>query len=371
MPQLLGLFVCDEHKVIGKQLGALFHVVLFCLLGRHRVERYDERLFDPKDCIRCLVVGAADVQCPVGMPSATSLRVVSWDVGTEYLRYQVIEPVLVKHEMHMARPPAMPPQLGQQLPHRPVVWNWIWHGYNGMEPEQAVLVAVYDGSTVCLVPPVVVLHVVLAVAVCFPDVYLDALNGLAGGGLDGAEHEERIAVGIRGDGEAVVVGGGVVGVEGAEDGAFCRVGGFGMVDRVDEEGETDYVGEQDELLHGVSVCGGWAWGGGPLYLPHVCTYLPDLGQELDACHPLVEAQPCLARKVVEVRDETLHDVLQPWVGALRVDADDVLGDVVDCQVLQDRHRSVSRVGRRHVTPLLAPVGVALAAAAGVLPTSVA
>jgi hypothetical protein len=37
-------------------------------------------------------------------------------------------------------------------------------------------------------------------------------------------------------------------VEGAEDGAFGGRGGFGMVDGVDEERESDDVGEEDEFL---------------------------------------------------------------------------------------------------------------------------
>lgn len=75
--------------------------------------------------------------------------------------------------------------------------------------------------------------------------------------------------------------------------------------------------------------------GGPIYLPYVCTYLPDLSEELDACHPFVKAQACLAREVVEVGDQPFHNVLQPWVAALRIDADYILSNVVDCQVLQD------------------------------------
>jgi hypothetical protein len=37
-------------------------------------------------------------------------------------------------------------------------------------------------------------------------------------------------------------------VEGAEDGAFGRLRGFGVVDGVDEEGKTKDVGEEDEFL---------------------------------------------------------------------------------------------------------------------------
>jgi len=69
------------------------------------------------------------------------------------------------------------------------------------------------------------------------------------------------------------------------------------------------------------------------HLSHMCTYLPDLREELYAGHPLVETEARFAREVVEVRDEALHDVLQARVGALRIDAVHVLGDVFDGEVL--------------------------------------
>ena len=67
-------------------------------------------------------------------------------------------------------------------------------------------------------------------------------------------------------------------------------------------------------------------------------------------------------------DKTLHDILQPLVAALRIDADYVLSDVIDSQILQYWNRRVSRAGRRHLTlpPLVA---VVLVAAADVLPTN--
>jgi hypothetical protein len=37
-------------------------------------------------------------------------------------------------------------------------------------------------------------------------------------------------------------------VEGAEHGAFCGVGRFGVVDSVNEEGEAEDVGEENEFL---------------------------------------------------------------------------------------------------------------------------
>lgn len=37
-------------------------------------------------------------------------------------------------------------------------------------------------------------------------------------------------------------------MEGAEDGAFCGVGGFGVVDGVDEKREAEDVREENEFL---------------------------------------------------------------------------------------------------------------------------
>lgn len=114
----------------------------------------------------------------------------------------------------------MPSQTLQQLPHGPIVRNRIRDGHNRTEPKDALLITLHDSASVRLVPAVVVLHVVFAVAVRFPHVDLDAGDGRAGGGFDGAEHEEGRAGWVGGDGGARREGGGVVGVEGTEDGAF-------------------------------------------------------------------------------------------------------------------------------------------------------
>jgi hypothetical protein len=84
---------------------------------------------------------------------------------------------------------------------------------------------------------------------------------------------------------------------------------------------------------------------GDRYLSHICAYLPNLRQELYASHPLIETQSRLARKVVHVRYQALHDVFQAWVGALRVYAVYVLSDVVDCEVFERGNRGSVRLGR--------------------------
>ena len=91
-----------------------------------------------------------------------------------------------------------------------------------------------------------------------------------------------------------------------------------MIDAVDEERKTNDIGEQDE------------------FLADVATDLADFCQELDSCHPLVCAETGLASKVVDVGDESLEQVFHARVFALRIDHVYILGNIVDCEVLQWR-----------------------------------
>lgn len=70
------------------------------------------------------------------------------------------------------------------------------------------------------------------------------------------------------------------------------------------------------------------------HLPDVTANLAGLGQEQQSRHPLVGAEACLARKVVQVSDEPVQEVLEPFILALVVDPDCVGRDVVDGQVQQ-------------------------------------
>lgn len=193
----------------------------------------------------------------------------------------------------------------------------IRHGLDGLEPEDAVLVAAHDAAAIRAIT-LRILHVVVAGRVGLPDIDLAVGNRTALSVLERADDEERLALGIMRHGRA---GGhllGLVGVEGAQDGAVGRAGRFGMIDRVDQERQTEHVGEQDELLS------------------HVAADLADLGQEQQAGHPFFGAETGLARKVVQVSDEPLEDVFHALVLAERVDEDDILGDVVDGEVLEGR-----------------------------------
>jgi hypothetical protein len=57
--------------------------------------------------------------------------------------------------------------------------------------------------------------------------------------------------------------------------------------------------------------------------------LPNLDQEIQRSHPLIRAQSRLACKVVQMGNQTLHNIGQALIGRLRVYDDGVLSDVVD------------------------------------------
>jgi hypothetical protein len=85
-------------------------------------------------------------------------------------------------------------------------------------------------------------------AIGLPYVHRDIGDGVARCCFDGAEDEEGCAVGIRGNGGAIRICGRIVGVKGPEHCAFGAGRRFWVVDGVNEERETYYVGEENEFL---------------------------------------------------------------------------------------------------------------------------
>jgi hypothetical protein len=166
-----------------------------------------------------------------------------------YARDKMIIAWLLEHEMHMTRSPRMSPKQPQHLPHRSIIRNAIRHGHNRFKPKHALVITTYHGPPIRLFPAVVlVLHVVHTLTVRFPYIDLGVVYRRAGRGLDGAQAEQWLAFRVGADagpGGSVL---GIVCVVGTEDRAFGGGGGFGVVDGVYEEGETEGVGEEDEFL---------------------------------------------------------------------------------------------------------------------------
>lgn len=110
-----------------------------------------------------------------------------------------------------------------------------------------------------------------------------------------------------------------------------------MVDRVDEDGEAEDVGEEDEFLcfpplrlvpHVFILQECW----GDTYLSHIGRDLAHLLQEGKSRHPFLGAESSLLGEVVEMRDETLEDVFHAFIFAEGIDPDDVFSDIVDREV---------------------------------------
>lgn len=75
--------------------------------------------------------------------------------------------------------------------------------------------------------------------------------------------------------------------------------------------------------------------------------MPDLGEELKACHPFFMAESGFPGEVVEVLCKSFEDIFQSRVWTLTVDQLDIIGDVVYVEVFEHRHIDLGRVGRRH------------------------
>jgi len=69
------------------------------------------------------------------------------------------------------------------------------------------------------------------------------------------------------------------------------------------------------------------------YLADVGACLARRGQKLQAGHPFSFAQTRFPREVMEMGDESLQDVFQSGIRVLRVDQDDIIGDVFYIQIL--------------------------------------
>lgn len=342
--QLLCVLLRGEHKVMFEQPCAFLDPIFLRCLLVYLAKLDNEALFDAKDGIRGLVGVTLKVQCPYLI---ISIPIPPRKHGQgENLRDQLIPTLLLKHEVNMRRPPRMSPQPLQQLPHRPIMRDWVAHRLQPLEPEPAFLITQHDAPLARLVP-VAVLDVIMPAAVRLPDINLDALNGVPSRVSDGTNGKHRLTRRVGGHRGAVLEEGRIVGVEGAEDGALGCAGGFGVVDVVEEEGEAEGVGEEDEFLfvsphqHLIPCClppslNHQMSETDATYIPHLAADLPTSNQKLQPGHPLVRAQPRLPRKVMQVRHQSRQQIRQPLVVRLAVNPDGIRRDVVNRQVQKRR-----------------------------------
>ena len=131
-------------------------------------------------------------------------------------RNQMIPPLLLKHKMHMRRPPRMSLQQLQQLSNRPIVGNRVRYRHNCLEPKHALLVAIHHTSPIGPLS-IAVLDVIMPCTIRLPNVNLHALNWVPAHVFYGAENETRLPFGVVRHQVPVGYGFCFVGVEGAED----------------------------------------------------------------------------------------------------------------------------------------------------------
>lgn len=113
----------------------------------------------------------------------------------------------------------MPPQLHQQLPHRPITRNRIRNRSNSFEPKHSIFIAMHHSSLIRTFSARI-LHIIETFTISFPDIDFYAFYGLSVRVFYCAKDETGFAVGVVGDLRTVGCCFGFVGVEGSEDCAF-------------------------------------------------------------------------------------------------------------------------------------------------------
>lgn len=103
--------------------------------------------------------------------------------GVIHLRDEMIKTLLLKHEVHMTWPVAMPVEQLEQLPNRTIVGDRVRNRNDCLEPEDSVLVTLHHGSLIWAFPSWI-LDIILSTRICFPDIDLYAFNRFAIGVLD-------------------------------------------------------------------------------------------------------------------------------------------------------------------------------------------
>jgi hypothetical protein len=98
----------------------------------------------------------------------------------------VVETRLLEHEVHVTRAVRVTLELLEKLTDWSIVRDGIWYWYDGLEPEDAVLVTLHDSSAVRTVS-FCILDIVEALAVRLPDINLYIVDWLSGSIFDGTQ----------------------------------------------------------------------------------------------------------------------------------------------------------------------------------------
>lgn len=159
---------------------------------------------------------------------------------------------LLKHEMHVCRPPRMSLQQLQELSHWPIMRNRVRHRNNSLEPKHTILVTPHHTSAIWSIPHRM-LYVIMSCTICLPDIDLHAFNRVPLHVFDGAEYETGIALRIVRHVVSMLHILRFMSVEWTEDRSFCARRWFGVVNCIDEEGKAKNIGKEDKFLQDSSI----------------------------------------------------------------------------------------------------------------------
>jgi hypothetical protein len=159
-----------------------------------------------------------------------------------HLRDQRIVAVLLEHEVHVAWSVRVALKSLKELANWTVMWNWIRHRLDSVEPEGARIVTSQDCSTIRTVA-ICVLHIVETLRISFPNIDFRSADGVALDVFDGTEHKQRLSIRVSGDMAAVIGVFGLVCMEGSKNCAVGSILWLGMIDRIDQQRKAQDVGE--------------------------------------------------------------------------------------------------------------------------------
>ena len=142
------------------------------------------------------------------------------------------------------------------------------------------------------------LHVVAAIAVRLPHVEHRALDRAASGVRHPTGDHARLALAVAADVEPHLLHPDPLHVEGTEDRRLRPAVPCAMVDRLEEHGDAERVGEQDP------------------FLAPVVAHLAGGGQEVDGLTPFLDGRLVLLHEGMEVPDGRLHDLPEARSGQL-------------------------------------------------------
>jgi hypothetical protein len=111
------------------------------------------------------------------------------------MRDEVVESGLFEHEVHVTRTVWVTLELLEKLTNWTIVRNGIWYWYDGLEPEDAVVVTLHNSSSIRAVS-FCVLDIIEALAVRLPDIDLYVVAWLSGSVFDGTKDQARLSIGI-------------------------------------------------------------------------------------------------------------------------------------------------------------------------------